>query len=239
MTAIRSAAFSPPPVSAGAAAAYQALFLSIRRAAIGRRLTMRLGREDLSMTVTEIVSLLDPRGLLSTRLGVRFTVGDIRWGDKTFGQANVVIRNIWLRMGSWPALEATGVELTLDVPSHAVDNLLRAARPSLSGVIDGDGVARLRWARRPTWANVEVDVEVDEATEAVRVRLTPRVISIGRRRWKLPAGTPGRRLALTNLPPGLRLKAVRLESCHLRVDAVLPHWQMPVPRGGRTARKAQ
>jgi hypothetical protein len=135
-------------------------------------------------------------------------------------------------------MEATPVELTLDVPSDAVHDLLRATRPSLSGEIGGDGVARVRWARRPAWGNVELDIALDGAAEGVKVHLTPRALSIGRRRWRLPARTPGRRLALTGLPPGLRVEDVRLESRRLRVQAVLPHWHMPVPRAVRPKRDA-
>ncbi len=238
LATIWSAASSVTPMSVGAAAAYQALVLSMRRVVIGRTLRLRLGGEDFRLTVTEIVSLLDPRALLPARLDVRVSAADIRWGDQLFGCANLVMRNIRLRPGSFPAMEATPVELTLDVPSDAVHDLLRSTRPSLSGEIGGDGVARVRWARRPTWGSVEIDVALDDAAEAVKVHLKPRALNIGRRRWSLPARTPGRRLTLTALPPGLRLQDVRLESHRVRVRAVLPQWHMPVPRAGRSARDA-
>jgi hypothetical protein len=90
LATIWSAASSITPASLGAAAAFQAVLLSTRRAVIGRTLTLRLGGEDFSVTVTEIVPLLDPRAMLLARLDVRVSAADIRWGEKTFGHGSLV-----------------------------------------------------------------------------------------------------------------------------------------------------
>src|SRR6185369_9820055 len=59
MTAVWSAATLLPPVSTGAGAAYQAMFIALRRVVLGRTLTMQAAGEPLAMTVTDVVSLLN------------------------------------------------------------------------------------------------------------------------------------------------------------------------------------
>jgi hypothetical protein len=228
MTAVWSAASLLPPVSTGAVAAYQTLFLTVRRVVLGRRLTMHVAGGDLTMTIAE-VSLLDPQLLARGRLDVRLTATDIRWGKSEFEHATAALRKIQLRRGSPPVMTAAPVELTLAVPSTTLDGLLRSANPGWSGEIDGDGVARLRFARRPAWGSLEVDAQLDRAEGDVGLRLTPRALSIGRRRWDLPAWTPGRRVALPLLPPELSLTGVQFEPCQVRLHAALPLWSMAVP----------
>src|SRR6478609_6242546 len=87
MTAVWSTATLLPSVSTGTGAAYQALFLTLRRVILGRTLTMK---------VTEVVSLLDPYLLISGRLDVRLTVTGVNWGERDLGYANVVLRNVQL-----------------------------------------------------------------------------------------------------------------------------------------------
>lgn len=231
MTAVWSAASLLPPVSTGTGAAYQALFLALRRVILGRTLTMEVSGEPLTVTVADVVSLLDPYHLVSGRLDVRLALADIHWGESDFGHASVILRAIQLRPGTPPALFAAPVELTLHVPGGTIDSLLRAARPGMWADIDDDAVARLHWARRPGWGNVIVDIEADvdvaDDGAAPAVRVIPRALILAGRHWKLPTRTKSYRIPLTLLPPGVRLTGVRLEPGTLRVDALLPEWRMP------------
>ena len=227
MTAVWSAATLLPPVSTGTGAAYQALFLSLRRVILGRTLTMEAAGGPLRMTVTEVVSLLDPYQLFSGRLDVRLVVADIHWGESDFGHANVILRNVQLRRGTPPVLFAAPVELTLHVPDHTIDSLLRDAHPEMSVGIDDEGVARLHWARRPGWGSVEVDLDLDDGSAVPALCVKPRALIVAGRPWNLPTRRPSYRIALTRLPPDVQLTGVCFEPGSLRVDAVVPEWRMP------------
>ena len=226
MTAVWSAATLLPSVSTGTGAAYQALFLTLRRVILGRTLTMNVAGEPLTMTVTEVVSLLDPYLLISGRLDVRLTVTGVNWGERDLGYANVVLRNVQLRPGTPPVVSAAPVEVTLHVPGATIGSLLREARPSMSADVDDDGVARLHWARRPGWGNAVVDIDVDDGAVAA-VRVIPRALIVAGRHWKLPTRMPSYRIALTRLPPGAEITGVGLEPGSLRVASVLPEWRTP------------
>ena len=93
--------------------------------------------------------------------------------------------------------------------------------------VDDDGVARLHWARRPGWGNVEVDIDVDDGAPSPAVRVIPRALIVAGRHWKLPTRMPSYRIALTRLPPDVQLTGVGLEPGSLRVASVLPEWRMP------------
>src|SRR6478735_7868103 len=121
LTSLWSAA-AVVPVSSGAAAAYRTLFTTVRRLVVGRRLAIRL--DD-----------------------VRIAASDIRWEDKHFDRATVMLHNVHMRPTAPPMLVAAPVELTVDVPAAALDDLFRWAAPRLSGQVGGDGIARLRLAR--------------------------------------------------------------------------------------------
>lgn len=227
MTAVWSAAMLLPAVSTGTGAAYQALFLALRRVILGRTLTMDAAGEPLNMTVTEVVSVLGPLHVIQGRLDIRLALTDIRWGQRQLGTANVVLRNVVLRPGNPPSIKAAPLELTLTIPSRTVDTLVRETRPEVSVEIDDDAVARLHWARRPGWANVELDVDLDRAAAPPVLRLTPRAFNVARRRVHLPGRTQQFPVPLTRLPADLRLIDVATRPAALRVAAVLPEWRVP------------
>jgi hypothetical protein len=63
----------------------------------------------------------------------------------------------------------------------------------------------------------------------VLLRLTPRALAIGTRRWALPARTREYRVAITPLPADLRVIDMQFEPRLLRVQAELPQWRARVP----------
>ncbi len=133
------------PVSSGAAAAYRTLFMTVRRLVVGRRLAVGLERGDLTLTITEFDSRLDVRGLSVGQLNdVRLAARDIHWEGSRFDHATAVLHNVHLRPTAPPVLVAAPIELTLEVPTAALDELFRWAAPRLSGEVGADGIARLR-----------------------------------------------------------------------------------------------
>ena len=215
------------PVNSGAAAAYRTLFMTIRRLVVGRRLTVRLDDGDLTMTVTEFDSRLDVRGLAVGQLNdVRLTARDIRWRTSCFDRATVVAHNVHMRPGAPPVLVAAPVDMTIEVPTTVVDDLLQWAAPRLCGEVGPDGVARLRLARRPGLGHLEVDARVDGTT----LWLTARRLTVGSGRWRLPERTPAYPVQLPELPHGLHLTAIAFAPGVVRLSGTLPEWRTDLPR---------
>ncbi|MCT7662020.1 hypothetical protein [Mycobacterium deserti] len=226
LTALWSTA-AVAPISSGAAAAYRTLFITVRRLVAGRRLAIRLDEGELTLTVTEFDSRLDIRGLSVGQLtDVRLAARDIRWNDSVFNHATAVLHNLHIRPAAPPVVVAAPVDLTLEVPAAALDDLFRWAAPRLSGEVADDGIARLRLARRPRMGHLEVDARLDGST----LRLTPNGIVLGRSRWRLPAHTPAYRVQLPELPHGLRLTEVEFAPKVVRLSGTLPEWRMAMPR---------
>lgn len=230
MTAVWSAA-EHLPLRPGTGAAYQTLFLALRRVALGRTFTADVAGAGLQVTVSEIVSLLDPLRLIRGELDVRLSLTEIRWGEYEFDPSEVVLRRVALRSGTPPVVSATPVEVRLDVPSATLDAMLRDARPGMSAHIDDDGVPRVRWARRPGWGNVECELAVAGGADGPALTVSPRAVIVAGRRLRVPAGTSHRlsnyRLALDRLPPGVEVTGVHCRPGALRVHATLPQWRLP------------
>ncbi|WP_372507937.1 LmeA family phospholipid-binding protein [Mycolicibacterium crocinum] len=214
------------PVSSGAAVAYRTVFMTIKRLVVGRTMTVRLDGGDITLTVTEFDSRLDVRGLAVGQLNdVRIAATDIRWGERSFESATVVLHNVHLKPGVPPVLVAAPVEVTMAVSTHALDAVFTDALPRLSGHVDDEGVARLRWSRRPALGSVEVDVTLDGST----LWLRPRAVRTGRRRWALPTRLPAYPVRVPELASGLTLTSLSLGPGSLHLTGSVPQWRTEVP----------
>jgi hypothetical protein len=215
------------PVNSGAAAAYRTVFMTMRRLVVGRRLTVGLDDGDLTMTVTNVDSRLDVRGLSVGQLNdVTLVASNIHWRTSTFDHATVVLHNVHVKPGGPPVLVAAPVELTLEVPAAALDDLFGWFAPRLRGEVGPDGVARLRFARRPALGHVEVHARLDGST----LWLEPRRVAIGSSRWRLPGRTPAYPVQLPELAHGLRLTGVEFEPGVVRLRGTVPQWRTELPR---------
>ncbi|OSC43110.1 hypothetical protein [Mycobacterium decipiens] len=217
-------------VSAGAAQAvaapYRTLFTTLQQLLIGKEVTVRIGDHDVVLTVTELDAALEPQGLAVGQLGeVRVAAQDVRWDHHHLRSAVAVLRNVHIRPGVPPVVIAAPVELSSALPTEIFDDVLRQAAPWLRGELSGGGAARLRWAHRPEWGGLEVDVDVVGTT----LWLRPRTVIAGRRRWTLPTRTPAYRVPLPELPHGLRITAVSLGVDSLQLSALLPEWRTELP----------
>lgn len=215
------------PVSTGAAAAYRTLFMTLRRLVVGRELSVRLDEGDITLTVTEFDSRLDIRGLAVGQLSdVRLAARDIRWDNNRLHRATAVLHNVQLRPSAPPVLIAAPVDLTVEVPADALDDLFRLAAPRLTGEIGEDGIARLRLARRPALGHLEVDALLDGST----LWLKPRGLVLRRKRMGLPNRTPAYPVHLPELPHGLQLTDICIEPGKLSLSGTLQEWRIDVPR---------
>lgn len=217
-------------VSAGAAQAaavpYRTLFTTLQQLLLGKEVTVRIGDHDVVLTVTELESTLDPQGLAVGQLGeVRVAACNIRWDDNHLQRAVAVLRNVHIRPGMPPIVVAAPAELSSALPKQVFDDLLHEAAPQLRSELGEDGTARLRWARQPGWGGLDVDAEVIGTT----LWLRPRAVVTGQRRWKLPVRTPAYQVPLPELPHGLMITSVELDSDSLRLAGLLPEWRMELP----------
>ena len=213
------------PIDTGAAMAYRTLFFTLRRIVIGRR--MSVGTDDgmLALTITEFDSQLDLRRLAVGQLNdVTLGARDLEWNGHRFDRATAVLHNVHLRATVPPVLVAAPVELTLEVPAPVLDELFAMTAPRLSGEVGADGIARIRLARRRGFGHVEVEARLTGST----LWLQP-VAIVRRKRRTLPARTPGYRVALPELPHGLRLTAVEFGAGVVRLTGQLSEWEMDVP----------
>lgn len=221
-------------VSAGAAQAvaapYRTLFTTLQQLLIGKEVTVRIGDHDVVLTVTELDSALEPQGLAVGQLGeVRVAARGISWDQHHLHSAVAVLRNVHIRPGVPPLVIAAPVELSSALPTEIFDDVLRQATPQLRGELSESGAARLRWARRPDWGGLEVDVDVAGTTSQTTLWLRPRTVITGQRRWTLPARTPAYRVPLPELPHGLRITDVSLAADCLQLSALLPEWRTELP----------
>jgi hypothetical protein len=219
-----------PSVTAGAAQAaavpYRTLFLTMQQLLVGKEVTVRIGEHDVMLTVTELESELEPQGLAVGQLGdVRLAARDVRWDRNHLHSAVAVLHNLHIRPGMPPVVVAAPAELSTEVEAHIFDDVLRQAAPQLRTELCEDGNARLRWARRPGWGGLDVDVGVMGKT----LWLRPLAVLTGRRRWALPSRTPGYQVPLPELPHGLLVTDVRLGTDSLQIDGMLPEWRMDLP----------
>jgi LmeA-like phospholipid-binding len=214
------------PVSSGAAMAYRTLFMTVKRLVVGRTMTVRLDGGDVTLTVTQFDSRLDIRGLAVGQLNdVRIAATDIRWGEHHFERATLILHNVHVKPGVPPVLVAAPVEVTMTVSTRALNAVLSDALPRLSGQVDDDGRARLRWARRPGLGSVEVDVTLDGST----LWLRPLAVRTRRRRVALPARLPAYPVRLPELASGLTLTSLSLGPSSLQLTGSLPQWRAEVP----------
>jgi len=215
------------PVTSGAAAAYRTLFTTVRRLVVGRRLSIQLDDGEITLTVTEFDSRLDVRGLSVGQLNdVRLAVRDIHWEGHQFDRATAALHNVHMRPTAPPMMVAAPVELTLEVPATALDELFRWAAPRWSGEINGDGVATLRLARRPMLGQLEVDARLDGST----LWLKPSRVVTRRSRWTLPARTPAYPVHLPEMPHGLQLTAIHFSPGVVHLSGTVSEWRMDLPR---------
>lgn len=218
-----------PSVGAGAAQAvaapYRTLFTSLQQLLVGKEVTVRLGDQDVVLTVTELESALEPQGLAVGQLGeVRVAARDISWGDQRLQRAVAVLHNVHIRPGVPPVVVAAPVRLSSALPAGIFDEVVRHAVPQLRAELCEDGTARLRWGRQPGWGALEVDLDVVGKT----LWLRPRALVAGRR-WVLPSRTPAYRVPLPELPHELLVTDVRLGLDSFEVSALLPEWRMDLP----------
>ncbi|MDR3661653.1 MAG: hypothetical protein P4L86_14915 [Mycobacterium sp.] len=214
------------PMSTGAAAAYRTAFLTMRPLVVGRRITVRLRNSDLDFTVTEFDSRWDASFFAVGHIGtVNVAARKLKWAGAALTSASAKLHNLHVRASVPPVLVAGPVELTIVIPSAALDQLVRAVAPRVSAEVDESAVARIRMSRFGSGC-IEVDPHLDGGT----LWLKPRGLSVGSARVPVPGLAPAYPVRLPDLPHGLTLTSVALVPGGVRVGAILPEWRVDLPR---------
>ncbi|WP_418001677.1 LmeA family phospholipid-binding protein [Mycobacterium sp. PDNC021] len=214
------------PMSTGAAAAYRTALLTVRPLVIGRRITVRLRTSDLALTVAEFDSRWDASIFAVGHIGtVNVTANNVKWAGTELNSIAAKLNNLHVRPSVPPMLVAAPVELTVEIPSDSLDELIRAAEPRVSTEIGDDAVARIRLSRFRSGF-----VEVVPQLHGNTLWLKPRGLTLGSTRVPVPGLAPAYPVRLPELPYGLTLTSVELGPGVVRVSATLPQWQFDLPR---------
>ncbi|MUL79406.1 hypothetical protein FZI94_25590 [Mycobacterium sp. CBMA226] len=214
------------PVSTGAAAAYRTALLTVRPMVVGRRITVRLRTSDLALTVAEFDSRWDAGIFAVGHIGtVSVTANRVKWAGTALNSITAKLNNLHVRPSVPPMLAAAPVELTVEIPSDSLDELIRAAEPRVSSEIGEDAVARLRLSRFRSGI-----VEVDPHLHGNTLWLKPRGLTLGSTRVPVPGLAPAYPVRLPELPYGATLTSVEVGPGVVRVGATLPEWRFNLPR---------
>lgn len=215
-------------MAAGPMAGFRTKFLDLRRLAVGRSLKVRLGKSDLALTVTEFDSQLDLRSLTVGQIGdLHIEARDISWDRYRFDHGTADLRNVHIRTATPAVLVAAPVELSVSFPVTLLEQLVAESSSRFGAELDDDGVARLKWARRPLWGHVELAVQL----VGPALWLTPRAVIAGRKRFRLPERVPTYPIRLPGLPKGFIVTSATVESGTVSVRGLLPEWRVDMPRG--------
>lgn len=215
-----------PTVTTGAAIAYRTMFQTLRRLVVGRTLTVRSNGDDLTLTVTEFDFRIEVPGLAVGLLGDMLLVAEnVSWREYQFEEAIAVLNNVHFRPGATSEVVAAPVELSLKLPAHVLEELVAHASPQFTAHIDDDAVVRMRWARRPGWGHLEVEIRI----VGTALWLQPRALVVGGRRMGLPARLPIYPVELPDLPNGLLVTKVDVRPSCVLLYGLLPEWQMDLP----------
>lgn len=208
--------------------ALEALLRTAGRRLAGRRVTVPGSGGELSLRWDALSLDPDPVGLAMGQLDdVRLFASDVRWRDLECHRLVLVCRNVHVRPLPVPVAVAAPVALELAVRTEVLHRRFAAARPGWVLEAAGPGSARVRWARHPSWGSLGVGAEVSGPALLVR----PRTLTVGSRPLPLPAWVPARRVALPDLPRGLRLREVVIDDDEVVLHLVADEWREQVSTG--------
>jgi hypothetical protein len=178
------------------------------------------------LTVTEFDFRIEVRGLAVGQVGdVLLVAEDVTWREYRFDQAMAVLSNVHFRPGATSEVVAAPVELSLKLPADVLEELVAQATPQFTAEIGDDGVVRLRWARRPGWGHLEVDIRI----VGTALWLQPQALVVGGRRVGLPARLPIYPVELPDLPKGMLITKVHVRPGAVLIYGLLPKWRIDLP----------
>jgi hypothetical protein len=215
-----------PALPAGPAAMLELAVRTAGNRVLGRRLTMRVGESDVSLTPVELDIRLETLGIALGQVGhVRITAEDVTWPDAPLRRLAVFCDDVRLSSLPTPSVVAGTVEVVITVTAEVVRAKAAEAQPNLDVDIGPDGIVRVSWARKPHWGNVEVEASVEEAG----VVLTPKVLTVGGHKFGAVRRLRPTVLEVPDLPRGLRLIAVQPGPGELVLRGVTERWRERIP----------
>lgn len=188
---------------------------------IGKRRAFRFGGHDLTLVLADIsVDGPDLARAVGQYGQVSICARDVGWGGCQFERMEIRARNVHVRPGTRPALVAAPVLCEALVPAPAAARWLAARSPRLSLTLAA-GIPQIAVAGAP-WARLEVDA----GAHGRSIRIQPRAVYVGNRRW--PVRFPAFDLSLPVLPGGLMLTSVVPAPGGFVLRGVISEWQRPL-----------
>jgi hypothetical protein len=188
----------------------QGLLDALRRALVGRPVTVGEGAQRLSFTLTTLEARVEPQAAATGQADdVVLEAKDVVFQGWSFATVTLQLGNVHTRVGGTPAL----VSAPVDVTATLTLDVLRRLVPLRQIVLDGleDGGVRVRWSRSPGLGWMELRPVLHQG----QVGLRP--TALGRSRaWSLGDRLPVFRPRLP-LPDDARVTGVRVREGRVEV----------------------
>jgi len=213
------------PTSSGTIGGYGTVYTVLRRLIVGRDLSIRTADASVELRVTEFDAQPHARAMSVGQFGdVTAVARDVAYGRYRLPQVDGVLRNVHIRPGSPTQLVAAPVELTVELPTTVLAQLMGTVTKRLGAAVDDNGIGRIWWSRQPRIGHLEVDATVVGATLTLR----PLALVVLGRRWSLPRWLPRHCVALPAFR-GMLLTNIALLPGAVVLSTRLPVWTFDLP----------
>ena len=220
-------AFTPPVVPT-ATVPLQWLLDLVRAKLVGRSVKLRVGGDELELKLEDLELHADPMQLAAgqaEKLTLKAT--DVTWGKHAFPAATATFHNVFTRAGQRAALLCAPVDLSLEIPEHALVERIGQRVPWLQVEIRKDGTLAARYRSRPRWGWMKA--EISPQGSGVAAQLSE--VTVFRRSHPLPRRLPpihvsfglpsDARLTAATARPGSIVVNIRLDQQRVEIKQLL------------------
>lgn len=184
---------------------------------LGRRLTVRFGDTDVTLTPVELENEFRTLGLATGQIAnIRFVARHVRWEHTTLDRVELDLTDVRLRTLPTPYLVVGTVEVKLTVTSAELHHWVKQVQPDILAEITAEGKVRARWARMPLLGHIELRPSVGESViylDPTRIQVRTRVLPIAHRIRPFAITVP-------DLPRGLQLTKIETGPRELVIHGV-------------------
>jgi hypothetical protein len=172
---------------------------------LGKRLTIRLGDTDVTLTPVELDNEFDTLGLATGQIEtIRFVARHVRWEQTTLDRLELDLNNVRLRSLPAPYLVIGSIKVKVNVTSAEVHHWVKQVRPDILAEITKEGKIRARWAKAPMLGHIELRPSAGESV----IYLDPTSIQIRQRPMPIAHRLKPFAITVPDLPRGLQLTQI-------------------------------
>lgn len=172
---------------------------------LGKRITVRMGDTDVSLTPVEIDSDIRTLGLATGQIAtIKFVANHVRWERTTLQRVELTLTDTRLRSLPAPYLVVGLVSVRITVTSAEVRHWVRQVAPDIHVDITKEGRIRASWSRAPMLGHIELRPSAGDSV----IYLDPTGVQIWQR--SLPVAHRMKPFVITvpDLPHGLQLTGI-------------------------------